>query len=74
MEKPTRRELAVIAAASLTSLTSSLVVTKLMAQTAPSTADADLYKAALESNRQDSDVLAQFEIPMSTEPAFQFKA
>jgi hypothetical protein len=71
MEKLTRRELAVMATASLTS---SLVVGKLIAQTAPSAADADLYKAALESNRQDSVVLAQFEISMSTEPAFQFKA
>jgi hypothetical protein len=67
MEKLTRREVAVIATASLTALTAG----KLIAQTA---ASADLYKAALESNRQDSVVLAQFEIPMSTEPAFQFKA
>lgn len=76
MKKLTRRELAIIAATSLPSLTSSLVIGKLIAQTAPSPSatDADLYKAALESNRQDSVVLAQFEIPMSTEPAFQFKA
>jgi hypothetical protein len=68
MEKLTRREVAVIATAALTS---SVVMGKLIAQTA---ASADLYKAALESNRQDSVVLAQFEISMSTEPAFQFKA
>jgi hypothetical protein len=66
MEKLTRRELAVLATASLASLA--------IAQTPPPAGDADLYKAALESNKQDSVVLAQFEIPMSTEPAFQFKA
>lgn len=71
MQKLTRRELAVIATASLTS---SLVTTRLIAQTAPPATDADLYRAALESNRQDAAALAQFEIPMSTEPAFQFKA
>ena len=70
MEKLTRRELAIIAATSLTSLATA----GLIAQTSPPAADADLYKAALESNRQDAAVLAQFEIPMSTEPAFQFKA
>jgi hypothetical protein len=71
MEKLTRRELAGIATASLTS---SLVMGKLIAQTAPPATDAELYKAALESNKQDAAALAQFDIPMSTEPAFQFKA
>ena len=71
MEKLTRRELAVIATASVTS---SVVMAKLIAQVPAAAPEADLYKAALESNRQDSVVLARFEIPMSTEPAFQFKA
>ena len=66
MQKLTRRELVAIATVSLASLAT--------AQTAPSATDGDLYKAAIESNKQDSAVLAQFQIPMSTEPAFQFKA
>jgi hypothetical protein len=67
MEKPTRRELAVIAAASL-------AIGKAIAETPPPAADADLYKAALDSHNENSMILAQFQIPMSTEPAFQFKA
>lgn len=61
----TRRELAVIA-------TASLAAAKAIAQTpAPGT---DFYKAALESHKENSGILAGFPIPMSTEPAFQFKA
>ena len=70
MKTLTRRELAAIATASLASLTTA----KSIAQTAPPATDADLYQAALESNRQDAAALAQFAIPMYTEPAFQFKA
>jgi hypothetical protein len=61
----TRRELAIIA-------TASLAAAKAIAQTpAP---DTDFYKAALESHKENSEILAKFPIPMSTEPAFQFKA
>jgi hypothetical protein len=34
----------------------------------------DLVNAARESHRRNSTTLAQFEIPMSLEPAFLFKA
>ena len=70
MEKLTRRELGVIAAASLPSLAAA----KAIAQTPPPAAGADLYQAALESHRENSAILAQFQIPMSTEPASHFKA
>jgi hypothetical protein len=47
------------------------------AQTAPTQAVAaqtDLAKAVREQNQRAGDVLAKFEIPLATEPAFQFKA
>jgi hypothetical protein len=34
----------------------------------------DLSTAAAERVRKNSEALAKFEVPMSTEPAFQFKA
>jgi hypothetical protein len=34
----------------------------------------DLTKAAHDANQRNSETLAKFEVPMSTEPAFQFKA
>jgi hypothetical protein len=36
--------------------------------------EADLTKAAHDANQRNSETLAKFEVPMSTEPAFQFKA
>jgi hypothetical protein len=61
----TRRQLAVIA-------TASLAAAKALAQTqAPSP---DYYQAALESHKRNSATLAQFQLAMSVEPAFQFKA
>jgi hypothetical protein len=62
MTKLTRRELVFVAAAPL------------IAQTPPSAADTDFYKAALESHKANSAILDQFQIAMSTEPACQFKA
>ena len=44
----------------------------LTAQAPPAVPDFD--KAARESHRENSAVLAKFDIPMSLEPAFQFKA
>jgi len=44
----------------------------LTAQTPPSSQEFD--RAARESHRQNSAILAMFEIPMSLEPAFQFRA
>ena len=46
-------------------------------QTAPAQANvtqADLAKATREQNQRAGDLLAKFEIPLATEPAFQFKA
>jgi hypothetical protein len=66
----TRRQLAVIATASLAS--ASLASANALAQT--QTANPDYYQAALDSHRRNSATLAQFQFPMSVEPAFQFKA
>jgi hypothetical protein len=66
IENPTRRELALMAAASL-------VAAKAAAQ-APPAPNTDWYQAALQSHKQNSQALAQFHIDMSVEPAFQFKA
>jgi hypothetical protein len=63
--KITRRQLAGLAAISLD-------VVKAAAQT-PADGQ-DLVNAARESHRRNSTTLAQFEIPMSLEPAFLFKA
>ncbi len=63
-EKLTRRRLAGIAAGAAAAAT-------VRAQ-APAV-NPDLEKAR-ESHRQNSETLAKFEIPASTEPAFQFKA
>ena len=63
--KITRRQLAGLAVISLD-------VVKAAAQT-PADGQ-DLVNAARESHRRNSTTLAQFEIPMSLEPAFLFKA
>lgn len=68
-DKLTRRQLAVIAAGSAAV---SLTALRVIAQ-APLT-NPDWDKAARESHRQNSEALARFEIPMSVEPSFQFKA
>ena len=62
MEKLTRRQLGVLATASLA-----------IAQTPPAP-DTDLDKAARDSHSQNSAILAKFALPMQIEPAFQFKA
>jgi hypothetical protein len=61
MKKVTRRQLMGAAAASA-------LAAKVVAQ-AP-----DFAQAAQESHRKNAMVLASFPIPMSVEPAFQFKA
>jgi hypothetical protein len=63
--KITRRQLGGIAAVSL-------AAANVTAQ-APVTTE-DLDKAARASHRENSEALARFEIQMSLEPAFQFKA
>ena len=66
----TRRQLAMVATASLVS--ASLASESALAQT--QVANPDYYQQALESHKQNSATLAQFQIAMSVEPAFQFKA
>jgi hypothetical protein len=66
----TRRQLAVIATASLAS--ANLASANALAQT--QAAAPDYYQAALESHKRNSATLAQFPLAMSVEPAFQFKA
>jgi len=62
--KITRRKLA------LAALGSAAVV---RAAQAPGQAE-DLNAAAKEQLRKNSEALAKFDLPMSTEPAFEFKA
>jgi hypothetical protein len=61
----TRRQLAAVAAGSAAI---ALTGDKAIAQTP------DFDKAVRESHRENSEVLAKFEIAMSVEPAFHFKA
>jgi len=61
--KLTRRELAVIAAAGA-----------VKAQAPGQSGGEVLEKAARDLNARNVETLTKFEIPISTEPAFQFKA
>lgn len=63
-KNPTRRELALVAALSA-------AAAKAMAQTPPVP---DWYQAAIESHKRNSQTLAEFQIAISVEPAFHFKA
>jgi len=67
-EHLTRRQLAWAAAGSAAAVS---LASALYAQSPP--ADPELEKAR-ESHRQNSETLAKFDIAMSVEPAFQFKA
>jgi hypothetical protein len=74
MNKLTRRQLGghlkgVAGAAAL-----SAVAAKVLAQAPARDRDRDWNKEALESHKENSEALAKFELPMSTEPAFHFKA
>jgi hypothetical protein len=60
-----RRELAVLAAAGAVTA---------QAQGPGRPGGEDLEKAARDLNARDIETLTKFEIPISTEPAFQFKA
>jgi hypothetical protein len=68
MKKLTRRQLAAQAI--------SLVAAQAVMAQAPATTNTaqDWDKAALQSHKENSEALAKFAIPMSTEPAFLFKA
>jgi hypothetical protein len=76
--KLTRRQLAaVINVLAAGSAAVSLDLVKASAQTPAGGEDLDgaaLDRAARESHQRNSATLAQFEIPMSLEPAFLFKA
>jgi hypothetical protein len=65
--KLTRRQLVIAAAAGSAAL-------KASAQPALQTATDRAPQAATERVRQNADTLAKFAIPITTEPAFQFKA
>ena len=68
--KVTRRRLIVAAAGT------ALAAGRAEAQSAPAQSppvQTDLAKAARELNQRSGEALAKFEIPLSTEPAFQFK-
>jgi hypothetical protein len=67
--KFTRREIATALSASA----ALLAQTPSLPPPIPQTPDDEL-KAARESNRQNSEQLAKFPLPMSTEPAARFKA
>jgi hypothetical protein len=68
-DKTTRRQFASIAACAAAA---SLSAVTAIAQVPPPSQDLDA--AARESHRQNSAALAKFEITISLEPAFQFKA
>jgi hypothetical protein len=68
-EKISRRQLAGAAAGSVIVLLGAIPAFP----QAPGAAQ-DFDNAARESHKQNSEALAKFEIPMSLEPAFQFKA
>ncbi len=59
--KLTRREMALIATTGAVTATAQ-------------TAQEDLEKAARDLNVSNAQTLTRFEVPISTEPAFQFKA
>ena len=61
--KLSRRQLATLAAASA-----------IRARAQAPVSDPDLTQAARDSNKRNSDALAGYEIPLATEPAYQFKA
>jgi len=65
--KLTRRQLAVAAAGSAVAIKGAM---KAQAQPAPAAAPA----TPRDTIARNADTLAKFSIPMSTEPAFQFKA
>jgi hypothetical protein len=67
MKKLTRRQLAGTTAISAAAL-------RALAQAPAAPAPAPIDKDARDSHRENSSELARFDIPMSLEPAFQFKA
>ncbi len=64
--KLTRRQL-------VTAVATSAVAANALAQ-APAAGPTDFAKQARDGVQRNADALAKFDIPFSTEPAFQFKA
>lgn len=52
----------------------SVLAVKVTAQGPPPSPSPNFAQAAQEAHRKNSTILASFPIPMSVEPAFQFKA
>jgi hypothetical protein len=57
----------------VTAATGTALAVKAIAQQTPA-APSDFMKAARDANQRNAETLAKFEVPVSTEPAFQFKA
>jgi hypothetical protein len=72
-DKITRRRLAAAAFGSA-ALSSAAALQAASTQAPAAAAPQDLTAAAKEQVRKYSETLAKFDLPMSTEPAFQFKA
>jgi hypothetical protein len=70
MRNLTRRQVAEVAG----SAAISLALARAAAQAPPAAPGTDWDQAARESHRENSETLSKFEILMSVEPAFQFKA
>jgi hypothetical protein len=51
-----------------------LAASPVLAQTGANPAQTDLLRTELEDQKASSAKLSAYEIPMATEPAFQFKA
>jgi len=74
--KLTRRELVVAAAGTVIAAKAQAqsVATPVGAPPVAAPTSADFAKQSQDGVAKNRDLLAKFEIPMSTEPAFQFKA
>ena len=66
----TRRELAAAAVAAMAAPSAESQTP----QPAADLAKTDLAKAVHDANQRNSEALTKFEIPIATEPAFQFRA
>jgi len=76
----TRRELAAAAVAAMAAPSAESQTPQPaadLAKTDPAKTDlakTDMAKVVYDANQRNSEALAKFEIPIATEPAFQFKA
>ena len=71
----TRRELAAAAVAAMAAPSAESQTPQPAADLAKTDlAKTDMAKVVYDANQRNSEALAKFEIPIATEPAFQFKA